>query len=209
MGVPSFSTWHGHVTELWGMIQRSAKCRFSHILQFKRVTIGGTRVKGTRSSCLIISKKSIPMQIFAYYIRRKIQFLCRFLHIMYVGIVQDTRISKKSGRLFFRRNNTLAGQRVIASYSRHNGSLHLQVHKLVYPLVRATDIQPGATFSIAGSYSFGSYAHFVLMVLLGNQCVPSARPTGNAHWNDNSEGFGALFNGRRGTITPINASSRG
>ena len=47
------------------------------------------------------------------------------------------------------------------------------------------------------------------MVLLGNQCVPSARPTGNAHWNDNSEGSGALFNGRRGTITPINASSRG
>ena len=47
------------------------------------------------------------------------------------------------------------------------------------------------------------------MVLLGNQCVPSACPTGNAHWNDNNEGFGALFGGRRGAITSVNASSCG
>jgi hypothetical protein len=41
--VPSYSTCHGHVTELWGVILRSAKCRFSHILQLKRVTIGGNK----------------------------------------------------------------------------------------------------------------------------------------------------------------------
>ena len=67
----------------------------------------------------------------------------------------------------------------------------------------------GATFSIAASYSFGSYVHFVLIVLLGNQCVPSVRPTNSVHWNDNVEGCGALFDGWRGAITSVDTFSGG
>ena len=55
----------------------------------------------------------------------------------------------------------------------------------------------------------GRHTSLVLMVLLGNPSGPSVRPTGNAHWNGYDEGFGALFDGQRGTIVSVNAFSRG
>jgi len=44
-----------------------------------------------------------------------------------------------------------------------------------------------------------------MMVLLGNPGGYSSRPPGSARWNGNGEGFGAVFGGRMGAVTLLNA----